>query len=69
MLIRVVSLVWLRRVTGGVPLSLYTGPNSAAAWAALGQRLAVWRENIHNVLTTLSAQHQQAQGEEVEDLQ
>jgi hypothetical protein len=64
----VVSVV--RRVTGGVPLSLYTGPNAKANWANLGARLAVWRENIHGVLQTLSAQaHQQVQQEEGEELQ
>lgn len=50
----------VKRVSGGVSVSLYSGPNSKAAWAALGSRLAVWRDNIHNVLATLSAGHQQA---------
>jgi len=60
----------VKRVTGGVPLSLYTGPQSAAAWANLGARLAVWRENIHSVLQTLSAQHQQqGQQDDGEEMQ
>ena len=55
-------MCWFRRVVGGVSPSLYTGPDSKAAWAALGSRLAAWRENIHTVLATLNAQHQQVQG-------
>ena len=48
-----------RRVVGGVSPALYSGANSKAAWSALGARLSVWRQNIHNVLTTLSAGQQQ----------
>lgn len=53
-------------MSGGVSPALYSGANSKAAWVALGSRLAVWRQNIHAVLTTLSAgqQQQMAQGQD-----
>ena len=56
-----------RRVTGGVPLSLYSGPESRAAWSALGARLKTWKQNVHTVLTTLNLS-QQMQPEEAEEL-
>jgi len=47
--------ILVKRVVGGVPLSLYSGANSSAAWSALGLRLSAWKSQLHAALLTMSS--------------
>jgi len=65
----VCPLTSFRRVLGGVPLSLYSGADSKAAWSALSARLKAWKHNLHTVLTTLTLSQQMQEQESAEEMQ